>query len=794
MHPLGKTLLVSLLAAVPLAAQSDQACNRCHPGIHRDSLHGKMMQPATRQSVEGNFAQAKVVLHGSTYLLRESGGNYFITESDLSGKSWEHRIEYTLGVRRVQHYLTTLPDGRIVLIPAAWDNIAKKWIHDVDAGNPEEASGDRILVWNKTCYGCHATGERKNFDAATGAYHTTWQAPGVSCESCHGPGKEHAANPSKGNIVNPARLDATRGTMACAQCHSSRNLYADGFQAGGNYYDFYLPVLEYSTPASDDPAYWADGRPRWFANDAAGLWQSQCFLKGGANCATCHADRAPAGNASCAGCHKAIAGNVAAHTRHAPASAGSSCVECHMPAAVVGLKAKMRDHSIGIPAPENTVSHGVPNACNGCHQDKAAGWAATQMTAWWGGGSRQKAIRRADAFAGARQGKAAAIPLLLAIFGDSAEGGWMRANAIGWLGNFPDDPPAYAAVHKAFGDPDPLVRATASTALRPASGERAAVAADLVPLLNDPARVVRMNAAIALVGMGTKPFPGADGTRFEQAKQLYRERAALFADDAGQQYAAGRFFFLAGDLDGAVGALRASLKLAPATAAQYLLGRALAEKGDSTEALKVLQTIPAGDPAYQPAQTLLAQMAAKDPGAGARAQFLDGRLRYESHYYQAALNAFDQALAVAPQAEWAVRARIDRAICLEKLARTAEAESALQTLLGDPAARSDIDLQLAYVELLFDTGRIDEAGKRVDEAIAAAPNAAAAYFWRAKVRFQLGQASDAARAAEESVRLQPQLPEAHNLLIRIYQAQGRSKEAVEQAEWLRDYQRRTGSH
>ncbi len=69
-----------------------------------------------------------------------------------------------------------------------------------------------------------------------------------------------------------------------------------------------------------------------------------------------------------------------------------------------------------------------------------------------------------------------------------------------------------------------------------------------------------------------------------------------------------------------------------------------------------------------------------------------------------------------------------------------------------------------------------------------------AYFWRAKVLLQLHRTAEAAGAAEESIRLQPQLPEAHNLLVRIYQMQGRTKEAAQQAEWLRDYQRRTQSH
>ena len=65
-------------------------------------------------------------------------------------------------------------------------------------------------------------------------------------------------------------------------------VYASDSQPGGNSYDFFMPVMEYRLRASKDPAYWPDGRPRWFANEAFGWWQSECFLKGRATCLTCH--------------------------------------------------------------------------------------------------------------------------------------------------------------------------------------------------------------------------------------------------------------------------------------------------------------------------------------------------------------------------------------------------------------------------------------------------------------------------------------------------------------------------
>ncbi len=836
-------LLLTLAALQPVWGQSKEgyagaeACAKCHAGIYHEwqqSSHSKMMQPATEESVKGDFAQrGKVVLRGTMYVLQYRDHRYYIAEPDLTGKLWEHRIEYTLGDRRFQEYLTTLPDGRIVVLPPAWDITRKKWELNLDIGNPEEGSGDPIQVWNKTCYSCHVSQGQKNFDIEKLQYHTTWGGLGVDCESCHGPGKEHIARARdvkvldastragiRGAIVNPARLDAGSSTMICAQCHSLRDIYADNFRAGANYYDYFTPVMQYRLPNSEDAAYWPDGRPRQLANEVFGLWESQCFLKGGATCSTCHSHphdsdvarnprlRPANSNALCAGCHGTIAANVSSHTHHAAKSTGSLCVECHMPAVVVSLKTRMRDHSMSIPVPENTIGHGIPNACNVCHQDKDAAWALRQMNAWYGDKSRQKFIRRADAFTEARQGDPAAISALEEILSDSSGVPLIRANAAGYLGNFSNDPSAYKALLHSFNDAAPLVRETAATAIRPAAAQREEVATQLVGLLKDPIRTVRINAAIAMVAMGVRPFPGEDGERYERAKALYHARAELDSDDPQQQLADGKFSFLSGDMAGAVSAFRAALKLDPSLPAQYYLARSLAEEGDNQSAREILNAIPRDDQQYAAAQRLLAEIEAKEPGhvetpnggsteqsgGDAQAQFLNGQVLYQSEAYGAALKDIEEALQAAPKADWATKALIYRAICLEKLGRTSEAEEAMRALAGEPEAQQSVDLQLAFVELLYETGRAEEALKHVDGVIGDSATAPRAYFWRAKVLLQLQRVGEAASAGEEAIRLLPQFPEAHNLLLKIYQMQGRAKEAKQQAEWLRDYQRQKDSH
>lgn len=80
---------------------------RCHASGYEKwshARHGKMLQPAAPSSVKGDFTRGQVSLRGRTYGLRKQNGAYCVAESYLTGKEQEHRIDYTLGSRRVQHY------------------------------------------------------------------------------------------------------------------------------------------------------------------------------------------------------------------------------------------------------------------------------------------------------------------------------------------------------------------------------------------------------------------------------------------------------------------------------------------------------------------------------------------------------------------------------------------------------------------------------------------------------------------------------------------------------------------
>jgi predicted CXXCH cytochrome family protein len=258
------------------------------------------------------------------------------------------------------------------------------------------------------CADCHSTDVRKNYDAATDTFKTTWTEIAVGCEACHGPGSAHVAwaqskadEPGKGLTValderrgahwtiEPASGNALRSPdrrsdaeiEVCAPCHARRAQIAEGWRAGKRFLDHYSPAL------LEASLYYADGQQR----DEVYIWGS--FLQSkmhrrGVTCGDCHEPHGAKlrieGNALCGQCHLATKYETASHHHHATGSAGAQCANCHMPATSYMLIDPRRDHSLRVPRPDLSVSLGTPNACNGCHRDKSSQWAAEATKNWLG--------------------------------------------------------------------------------------------------------------------------------------------------------------------------------------------------------------------------------------------------------------------------------------------------------------------------------------------------------------------------------------------------------------------------
>jgi predicted Zn-dependent protease len=129
-----------------------------------------------------------------------------------------------------------------------------------------------------------------------------------------------------------------------------------------------------------------------------------------------------------------------------------------------------------------------------------------------------------------------------------------------------------------------------------------------------------------------------------------------------------------------------------------------------------------------------------------------------------------------------------RAVCLMKIGQQERGEAEARTLLAERPPLNDVDVTLTLAEVLYERGDLRGALALADEAMAFAPRHPIPPYWRARVLLQQKQILAAAKSAEDSVRLAPQLPFAHDLLSRIYRLQGRTADAARETEWLRQFE------
>lgn len=628
-----------------------QSCRECHATTHSgwtNGRHSRMLQEANPRSVIPVFGGA-ITLHGQEYRLSREGDTYFIVERYLQDTPTKRRVDYTLGSRRVQHYLSRLDDGRIVVLPPSYDVEKREWFHNLDIVDLEESDAVKVQVWNSNCFGCHVSGEEKGFDPDRKTYETTWTDFGTSCERCHGPGQVHSAKyeaqrktaragPSGGDlapmkpstderdtaIVHPGKLDPEASTTLCAQCHALRDITQPGFAGGDNYYDYFTPLLEYAQKRNHDPAYWPNGRPRRFSNEALAFWQSQCYFKGGATCFNCHSDVhepdiekspqfAQKRDALCTGCHEKIASQGGEHTRHSAsrtdgASKSVPCVSCHMPDTVISLRHRMPDHTISVPTPENTRRFGIPNACNQCHQDKTAEWSEKHLVAWFPGNRRKQTVEDAVAFTYGAKRDPKAIEPLAKIAGDASRPPLMRANALGHLRHF-EDAQATRALIEGAREGHPALRAAALLSLAD-RGRTAEVKDVMERALTDARRTVRMAAAVGLLNGGfASPRNAESAEALRVAMSEHANRARFLNEDPEAQLELGKMYFLAGQWKSAESSVRDALKLNPKIpGGRYFLGLSTLGQGRVAEGRSLLKGVDARDPHRKDAEAVLARL------------------------------------------------------------------------------------------------------------------------------------------------------------------------------------------
>ncbi|HKV61780.1 MAG TPA: cytochrome c3 family protein [Candidatus Acidoferrum sp.] len=286
--------------------------------------------------------------------------------------------------------------------PAQWDITHRVWrpyfvAKGTDWWEPFYPPDNMQRPTGPTCDGCHSVG----YDIHTKQV-AEWN---VGCEKCHGPGSEHAEHPSRGNTLNPARMNYVQASDSCIQCHSQgrpltipiEGKYYDwpvGYSVGLRLQDFWQ--LEEHALGQATFTHYADGtahKNRMQGND---FIQSVMYRRG-VTCFSCHdvhgtenyAQLKKPADQLCLDCHGPLSLNgprtatMEEHTHHKKGSTGSSCIACHMPKIATTIAdVKVRSHTFAFITPAMTDKYKIPNPCTTCHADKTTAWATDALRRW----------------------------------------------------------------------------------------------------------------------------------------------------------------------------------------------------------------------------------------------------------------------------------------------------------------------------------------------------------------------------------------------------------------------------
>ena len=327
----------------------DAVCMGCHKEksiSFQQTSHHLTSQIATRQSILGlqHAASNRLVISdpakdpsqpGISFSISQKGEKFYETAvtgwpPDLQTRSEPIDLVTGSGTRG-QTYLYWQED-RLFELPVSYWTEGHRWIN---SPGYENGSADFSRPINPGCLECHATYIRAlSDDLSTNQFDRKSLIPGISCETCHGPGSAHVAKQQPGTtqlhdtyILNPANFSRDRQIDSCALCHGGlqRQEIEPAFS--------YIPGAPLSRVFKPLPGPIAQ-HPDVHGNQVGLLEQSKCFLGSPQmSCSTCHDVHAPehpaeSYSAKCLTCHQWQSCGVAKRLGH---SIASNCIDCHMP-------------------------------------------------------------------------------------------------------------------------------------------------------------------------------------------------------------------------------------------------------------------------------------------------------------------------------------------------------------------------------------------------------------------------------------------------------------------------------
>jgi tetratricopeptide (TPR) repeat protein len=558
-----------------------KSCRDCHADFYRRwsvSHHGLAMQPYTSGFAEKSrtVEPRQVVKIGQRAYhveLEKTAG--WMIESGPGGER-KYRLAHVMGGKNVYYFLAPLERGRLQVLPLAYDLRKKAWYDVAGSGvrhfpdRRDEALDwtDRMFTFNTTCFNCHVSQLATNYSLTTDTYQTTWAEPGISCESCHGPGADHVRAMEQapaGSKIGDAKIirvkDFTADQMndLCATCHAKMAPISISFRPGDKFFDhFDLVTLE-------NPDYYADGRDLGENYTQTSWLMSPCARSGKLACNHCHTSsgrlryEGEETNKSCLPCHAKEVNSPAEHGHHPAGSVGNQCVACHMPMTQFAAMGRS-DHSMRPPTLATTIRFQSPNACNLCHADRDAAWADTWVRKWYPRDYRAAVVRKAELIDAARKGQWKRVPEMLEELSNKDNDAVYKTSLVRLLQSCPDAR-KWPALVESLSDPSALVRSSSVTSLA-GHGTQETVAG-LLRGTKDESRLVRIRSAAALAAVRPDVFPPADRAPLERAVEEFRTAMRARPDDWSSHANLGDFFAAGQDFTEAVKCFETAHRLEP---------------------------------------------------------------------------------------------------------------------------------------------------------------------------------------------------------------------------------------
>lgn len=311
-----------------------EACAECHRDNHSTFIHTAhylTSRPATKAGIAGSFEPGKNKLLTSnpnldfTMVSREDQCFQRVSYYD-----WHLEIPINIitGSGKIGQSYLYWDDDKLFQMNVSFIGETGHW-----ANSPGFVNGDAAYARpiKRRCLECHTTfAEHRE---ANNQYDPRSIIYGVTCERCHGPGKEHVAfhrsQPTvkeAKHIVLPSSLTREQQLDICSQCHSgatSGKTEPYQFRPGDRVEDFYhAPPNEQSGTVHT-------------SNQRSRLSLSKCFQESDMTCVTCHDPHRFQRNdvawftKQCLQCHE---------VQHCGFSGKASldflnenCISCHMP-------------------------------------------------------------------------------------------------------------------------------------------------------------------------------------------------------------------------------------------------------------------------------------------------------------------------------------------------------------------------------------------------------------------------------------------------------------------------------